>query len=85
VDQNGSPVAGATVSGSWSNGITGSGTCVTDGSGKCSITRLLIRNTTGSVTFTVDGVTAAGFSYDPGSNTDPDGDSDGTVIAVNKP
>jgi hypothetical protein len=85
VDQDGLPVGGATVSGSWSSGVTGSGMCVTDGSGKCTITRFLIRNLTPSVNFTVTGVSASGFVYDPGANADPDGDSNGTVIVVNKP
>jgi hypothetical protein len=85
VDQNGAPVTNAIVSGAWSGGATGTGSCLTDGSGKCTILRLLIRNSTPSVTLTVTGVSADGFAYDPGANADPDGDSDGTVIVVNKP
>jgi hypothetical protein len=85
LDQNGAPAAGATVSGNWSGGVISSGSCVTDVSGKCTITRALIRNTIQSVTFTVTNVSAAEFAYNPGANTDPDGDSDGTVIVVNKP
>jgi N-acetylneuraminic acid mutarotase len=85
LDQNGSPVSGATVSGSWSNGISGNGNCTTNASGLCSITRLQIRNTSNSVTFTVTNVSKAGTSYNPAANTDPDGDSNGTVIVVNKP
>ncbi|HUF40215.1 MAG TPA: Ig-like domain-containing protein [Anaerolineales bacterium] len=85
VDQDGAPFAGAIVSGSWSSGATGSGNCQTDGAGQCSITRFNIRNTSSSATFTVDNVSATGHAYDPGANTDPDGDSDGTVIVVDKP
>lgn len=85
VDQNGAPVAGATVSGTWSGGATGAGSCVTDGAGLCSVTRLLIRTTSSSVTFTVGSVSAAGYGYDSGANADPDGDSDGTAIVVNQP
>jgi hypothetical protein len=85
VDQNGTPVAGAVVSGNWSSGIGGSGNCQTNGAGQCSITRMFIRNTSSSVTFTVNNVSATGYGYDPGANGDPDGDSDGTVIVVNKP
>ncbi|HUF37131.1 MAG TPA: hypothetical protein VMN57_01300 [Anaerolineales bacterium] len=85
VDQDGAPVAGATVDGSWSNGITGSGNCQTDGAGQCAITRMYIRNTSNSVTFTVDNVSASGYTYNPAANTDPDGDSDGSVIVINKP
>jgi hypothetical protein len=78
-------VAGAVVSGNWSSGIGGSGNCQTNGAGQCSITRMFIRNTSSSVTFTVNNVSATGYGYDPGANGDPDGDSDGTVIVVNKP
>lgn len=85
VDQVGAPIASAAVSGSWSSGVTGAGSCVTDGFGKCSVTRLLIRNLTPSVTFSVTSVSAGGFAYDPGANADPDGDSDGTTIVVLKP
>jgi hypothetical protein len=37
-----------------------------------------------SVTYTVNNVTASGFTYDPASNTDPDGDSNGTAITIMK-
>lgn len=85
LDQNGLPIANATVSGSWSNGVTGTGSCVTNAAGTCTITRLLIRTLTPSVTFTVTNVSAAGFAYNPAANADPDGDSNGTTIVVNKP
>jgi hypothetical protein len=39
----------------------------------------------GSVTFTITGMSKSGFSYAAGSNHDPDGDSNGTSIVVTKP
>lgn len=84
-DENGSPVAGATVSGSWSNGVTGNANCVTNGSGQCTVSKNNIRNNFQSVTFTVTNVSAGGYTYDAGANSDPDGDSNGTVINVSKP
>jgi hypothetical protein len=78
-------VANATVNGSWSAGANGSGSCVTTASGQCSITRNSIRRNSASVTFTVTSVTHASLAYAPGVNHDPDGDSTGTVIVVNKP
>ena len=84
-DQNENPVAGAVVSGSWSNGTTGSGSCTTNASGQCTITRTGVRGSVSSVTFTVTNVTHSSFTYQPGSNHDPDGDSNGTVIGVAKP
>jgi hypothetical protein len=38
-----------------------------------------------SATFTVDTVSHATITYDPSANSDPDGDSDGTSITVNRP
>jgi hypothetical protein len=79
------PVAGATVNGSWSNGASGSGSCVTDGSGQCSVTNNNINRNSGSATLTVDGITHGSLLYNAGNNHDPDGDSDGTAIIVTKP
>ncbi len=77
------PVANVTVNGSWSDGAAGS--CVTDGSGQCSLTNGNINRRTGSVTFTVDSLTHASFSYASGDNHDPDGDSNGTAITIFAP
>jgi hypothetical protein len=81
---NENPVANATVHGTWSGGTSGAGSCVTNSSGQCSITRNNIKANVSSVTFTMDSVTHASNTYDPGANHDPDGDSDGTTIAVYK-
>ena len=37
-----------------------------------------------SDTYTVNYVTASDFTYDASANTDPDGDSSGTVITIVK-
>ncbi len=82
VDDN--PVPNATVSGAWSNGVNGGGSCITDGSGQCSIGKNNIKGNAGSVTFTVNDVAGTGYSYVSGANHDPDGDSDGTTIVVSQ-
>jgi protocatechuate 3,4-dioxygenase beta subunit len=79
------PVAGVTVSGVWSNGASGSGSCVTNVSGQCSITKTGNRNNVNSVVFTVTNATHSSFSYQPSANHDPDSDSNGTTITINKP
>lgn len=84
-DGNDAPAANATVNGSWSSGATGSGSCVTNGSGQCSITKSNLKGNVSSVTFTVTNVTAAGSTYTPGANHDPDGDSNGTTITLTQP
>jgi subtilisin family serine protease len=63
VDKDGTPVAGATVSGGFSLG--GSGSCTTDGTGKCSITSGNIPLGT-DTTFEVTGISG---NYDSTANT----------------
>jgi hypothetical protein len=80
-----SPVSGATVSGSWSNGTSGSAACVTNASGQCTVTKMNLRSNISSVTFTVNNVTSSGNTYNAGANHDPDGSSNGTAITVANP
>ena len=84
-DQTGAAVANATVNGTWSGGYNGSGVCTTDAAGQCSVVSGQIRKNKANTTFTVTAITAAGFTYDPAANSDPDGDSTGTAITVLKP
>lgn len=84
-DANEAPLANATVDGSWSNGASGSASCVTDSTGRCSFTKSSIRSNVANVIFTVKNVTHATDSYLATANHDPDGDSDGTSISVLKP
>ena len=80
------PVTGATVSGTWSGGANGSGSCLTDGSGQCIVTKTNIKTSASSATFSVTDVTLATPSaYNAGANHEPDGDSDGTIITVSQP
>jgi hypothetical protein len=87
-DEFHAPLAGMTVSGSWSSG--GGGNCSTDSSGYCSITRSNIKNNVGSTTFSVTDVVDGGntYVYLPGGavpSHDPDGDSDGVSITISQP
>lgn len=84
-DANELPVVDATVSGAWSGGISGTGTCVTDGNGLCSITKSNIKGNISSVNFSVTDIVQNGTVYQPSDNHDPDGDSDGTSITINQP
>lgn len=78
------PVANATVSGAWSGGATGGAGCITDADGQCSVVMPNLKAKASSVKFTVTDVTDA-LTYDSADNHDPDGDSDGTSITVDKP
>lgn len=65
-------LSGAVVSGTWSSDTAA--TCTTGTSGLCSVT-LNVKNTTGSVTFTVISVALAGYTYVP----------EVTFVTINKP
>ena len=79
--------SGATVSGNWSGGTSGSASCTTNGSGVCTImTGQMKRATQTSVTFSVANVSHSTLTYRPADNHDPDGgDSNGTTITVTAP
>lgn len=79
------PLAGAVVSGSWSNGTSGSSSCTTGVDGRCTVTQSGIAKRISSVTFAVGTVTASSLTYASVGNHDSDGDSDGTNITVAKP
>lgn len=66
-DISGTPIAGATVTGSWGGVISGSSTGTTDSSGSAYLNSRRAKRT-GTATFTVTGVTAAGATYSPAQN-----------------
>jgi subtilisin family serine protease len=81
-----SPLSGVVVTGSWSNGATGTISCTTTTAGTCTVQKTKLSGAVASVTFTVTGATRSGYTYTPAANHDPDGDStNGTTIVVNRP
>jgi hypothetical protein len=64
-DQDGVPVEGVLVNGSWSSGAAGSGSCTTDENGQCKISKNIKAGVT-SVTFTIMDAANDGWIYDPG-------------------
>jgi len=78
-------VNGATVAFTLSGAASGTGSCVTTSSGLCSYSTGALKNSTTSVTFSVTAISGTGLNYVGGSNHDPDSDSNGTVIVVNRP
>jgi len=75
-------VAGATVSGVWTGGV--SATCVTNLKGKCSLTRQFATKKT-SAQFAVSNLWSSGDTYSSAANHDPETDSTGTTITVARP
>jgi hypothetical protein len=76
--------SGATVSGTWSVGAGGISVCTTNLSGQCTLTTRVGNNNL-STTFTVLHISRTSATYNAAANHDPDGDSNGTSITVNKP
>jgi hypothetical protein len=83
-DAAAAPVSGATVTGSWSGATSRSVSGVTASNGSVTLASGAITGGT-SVTFTVTNVAGPGLAYNQTANTDPDGDSSGTTIAISKP
>jgi PKD repeat protein len=67
LNANGQQVSGATVTGNWSGIVSGTSSRTTDSAGKATLTSASTQKT-GTLTFTVTGVTAAGFTYDAAVN-----------------
>jgi predicted extracellular nuclease len=83
-DEDGRPIEGATVHGTWFGDSVTPVSCITGSSGRCSVSTTAYRRT-GQVTFQVDDVIHPGAPYEPGANQDPDGDSDGTTLTITQP
>jgi M6 family metalloprotease-like protein len=81
------PVAGVKITASFTgNGLSTSLSCTTGTNGHCSLIKTGIDNIkTPSVTVKVTAVSKTGYTYNAAANHDPDGDSNGTTIVVNKP
>jgi len=67
-DQDDNPSAGVIVDGNWSNGANGSGQCITDGAGLCSVVKNNMKKQVTSVTFAVTNLTMSGSSDSPADN-----------------
>jgi hypothetical protein len=75
-------VANATVSGTWSPGGTGS--CTTNASGQCTVSKSGISRKLPRVILTIVDVAHPTLTYAPTASHDPDGDSSGTSITVSR-
>ena len=84
LDASGVAVAGATVSGTFSS-YKGTLTCVTAANGMCTLGNFSLSGRTSSTVFTVTNVVVDSSTYAPTANSDPDGDSNGTAITINRP
>jgi hypothetical protein len=75
------PVSNVVVTGSWNDGVL---SCVTNSSGRCSISRQGIPKRTTSAAFKISNAALALWTYTPSANHDPDGDSNGTTIVARR-
>jgi hypothetical protein len=69
LDENGSPVSGATVSGTFSGDISGTGSATTDSNG-VAVIAITQKVTVSTYTFCVTNVTHASLSYDSSANVE---------------
>ncbi len=69
VDQNGDPVSGATVQGRWSGLVSGTPSGNTNSGGAVLFTSSWTYRR-GTFTFTVESVSAPGYTYDPEANVE---------------
>jgi PKD repeat protein len=81
-DQAHASLPNATVTGSWSNGATGSAECTTDGSGQCTVAKANLKTSVGSVTFTVMALTHPTHSYSPAENHNPSGNQPNITVSA---
>jgi len=82
------PLNGVAVVGTWSPNGLNSNECTTGelgGNGTCIMLYPSISNRRKFVTFTVNSLTKASYTYDSAANHDVDGGSDGTTIRVSRP
>ena len=79
-DVNGTPVSGVSVEGIFDSSAA---SCTTGSTGQCSLSKTLSTSVS-STTFSVTNLSASGYVYNAAGNSDPDGDSNGTTITVNK-
>ena len=80
------PLVGAVVTGTFTqNGsIAIPASCITLAGGTCVLDSGQLPKKSGNAAFTVDDVSLEGHDYQSSNNHDPDGDSDGTTIALSK-
>ena len=70
VDADGYPVGGATVTGEWTGSAADVDTITTDENGVAIVPSDRTRETSGTFTFTVTGVSKYGWTYAPGANAE---------------
>ena len=79
-------VPGAVVTGTWSRGASGNGSCTTSAAGSCSVTTGNINiKKSATATFSITSVSRSNFTYQASSNHDVDGGTGGSAITVQAP
>jgi hypothetical protein len=84
-DGNHDPVPNANVSIQWSGGASGTASGTTDANGRCTFVSGNLSKAAPSAILSITGVSHANLTYSAEANHEPDGDSDGTSITVNRP
>ena len=79
------PLAGVLVTGTWSNGVSNSGSCTTNSFGVCTIKLNNIKGNVGSVDFSIGDLSLSSYGYLPADNHDASGTPLDPVLTILKP
>jgi hypothetical protein len=83
------PIQGILISGSWKDGASGEGSCITDADGQCNINKKNLKLNVSNVNFTVGSLSddSGIYYYEFSENHDTNGDSNpsGISIVVDQP
>lgn len=67
VNQSGNRVSGVVVSGNWSSG--GNGSCTTNSSGQCTVSKNNLKSNVSSTTFSISPLARDGYTYNASNNS----------------
>jgi len=84
-DSNEMPVEGVLVNYSWTDGVSGNGTCTTNAEGSCTIQKNNLKANVGSVSLTVVDLEHPNYLYESTMNHNANGDPISSDITVLKP
>jgi hypothetical protein len=79
------PVAGITINGVWGDGVSGSGSCITDSLGSCTIEKIKIKRNVSSVQFDINDLANSNYQYLPSANHNDNEESIEPFVAIIQP
>ena len=84
-DSNELPVEGVSVNYSWTDGVSGNGTCTTNAEGSCTIQKNNLKANVGSVSLTVVDLVHPNYLYESIMNHNANGESIEPFVTILQP